>query len=255
MTLRYLMIGGTGAPPQSKLYYKPILDVAEEFVNKADFESIFMLGLGDIKGATVRIGEKYFDNSNDHFIVCGHSQGAIIASLLAIWYPERVLAVIAIAGPYKGTAWTDPVNMPIRGFVEAVTRMSGGRVRLKPALRRFIVPIIPIVRDLAAHSEISEEILLCLETQIGGRGHETHAFIGSSDMFVFPHRSANPVGPNVTNYIVAPMAEYQRIASVLPDDLVHIDAHAGHISIISCAPVLQRIREIMQSQVTILAQL
>lgn len=251
MALRFLMVGGTGAPPQSEAYYRPILSIAEEYVNKADFESIFMLGLGDMKTAAKRIGRKYLENSDDHFVICGHSQGAIIASLLGIEYSNKVLAVISIAGPYKGTTWTDPVNMPIRGFVEAVTRLSGGRVRLKPALRRFVVPVIPIIKDLAAHSEVSEEVLEYLENQIGG--HDTHAFIGTGDMFVFPHRSANPTGPNVTNYIVCSESEYQR----LPDsakELIHIKAHTGHIMIISCEPVLCQIREIIQAHTYLAAQ-
>ena len=254
MELRFLWIGGTGAPPQSKSYYQPILDVAEEFVNRADFEPIFMLGLGEMKTATGHIGEKYFEGNDDRFILGGHSQGGIIASLLGMKYSDRVLAVISVAGPFKGTAWADPINMPIRGFVEAVTQLSGGGIRLKPALRRFVVPIIPIVKDLAAHSDVSEEVLEYLATQVGG--HETHAFIGTGDMFVFPHRSANPVGPLVTNYIVAPADEYHRLLPVLPDSLVHINAHTGHLTIIHRPQVLQQIRKIIvrHTQALALAQ-
>jgi hypothetical protein len=251
MALRFLMIGGTGAPPQSIVYYRPILAVAEEFVNEANFETIFRLGLGDMKTAASRIGKEYIENSEDQFVICGHSQGAILASLIAKAYPDKVVEVIALAGPFKGTTWADPINMPIRGLVEAVTIFSNGRIKLKPTIRRYIIPIIPIVKDLAVHSEISEEVLLYLETQTGG--HRTHAFIGSNDLAVFPHRSANPTGPNVTNYIVCSEQEYNSLPESAKD-LIHINARAGHITIIFNKPVLNHIRKIIQeSLITISA--
>lgn len=252
MALRFLWIGGTGAPPQSEWVYRRVLNVAEEFVNEAEYESIFMLGFGNMKSAAKHIAKKYLEDTQDKFIIGGHSQGAIIASLLAIWHSDKVVAVIAEAGPFKGTAWADPVNMPIRGLVEATSIITGGKIRLRPALRRFIIPILPIVKDLAAHSEISEEVLNYLEQQEGG--HKTYAFIGTGDLAVFPHRSANPPGANVTNYIVCSNEEYNKLLPVLPKDLLHIEARAGHISIVFCEEVLQKIREIIQYHLLELAQ-
>lgn len=244
MILRGLVISGTGAPPQSELYYTPLINTVKKHVARVDFETIFLLGLGDEHTAARQIGRRLIENSNDQFIIIGHSQGGILASLLAMEYPERVVAVIALASPFKGTTWVDPINMPIRGFVEAVTRVSGGRIRLRPALRRFIVPVLPIVKDLTAHSDTSEKVLRYLEAQVGG--HETHAFIGSGDMFVFPHRSANPTGAMVTNYIVVPSDEYQKIKHIVPGDIIPVDTHTGHIAIVVCQPVLTEIARIIQ---------
>lgn len=250
MALRVLLISGTGAPPRSEFYYRPVLNVAKKHVEQVDFETIFMLGLGDMRTAAKRISNKYFTDSNDQFVLIGHSQGAILASLIAIEHQEKVVAVIALAGPFKGTTWTDPINMPVRGVIEAIKRVSGGRVHLKPTLRRFVIPILPIVKDLAAHSDINEEVLEYLEYQIAG--HETHAIIGTGDMLVFPHRSANPTGPMVTNYIVADDKEFEGLQAVLPDDIKHINSRAGHISIIFNDIVLMHIGIILRNQKSLL---
>lgn len=230
MRLCTLTISGTLAPPPSRVYYELILQVCRRYSGQDTFfETIFLLGLGDVLTAVDELDKQYFADNDNVYVLIGHSQGGLIASLLAIRHPDRVKAVVALATPFKGTTWTDPINMPLRGVVEAVNLLTRGKIRLRPTLRRFVVPIIPIVRDLMAHSEVCETITDYLEDQIGG--HHTHALIGSNDMLVFPHRSANPVGPFVTNYIVAPEKEYQRLLPQLPEDLCHIDGHAGHLSI------------------------
>lgn len=252
MAFRFIMIGGTGAPPQSEVYYSSIMHVANRYVDQSDFVTLDKLGFGEEHDAAQKIDEEYIEATDDRFILAGHSQGGHVASLIAKKYPEKVLAVITLATPFKGTTWADPVNMPIRGLVEAVTKVSRGRLRLKPALRQFIFPLLPIVRDLAVHSEVSEEVLEFLANQLGG--HETHAFIGTGDWWVFPHRSANPIGPMVSNYIVCLDDEYERLKPILPESLMHISAHTGHTMIIRCKPVLDKIDEIIAHHAQVLAQ-
>lgn len=244
MSFCTLTISGTLAPPPSRLYYEPILHVCHRHSQtNTYFETIFLLGLGDIVRAVDELDKKYFFGNSHTFVLLGHSQGGLIASLLAMRHPTRVKAVIALATPFKGTTWVDPVNMPIRGAIEAISRLTLGKVRLKPTLRQMIIPILPIVRDLGAHSDVCESIVRYLEEQISG--HETFAIIGSNDMLVFPHRSANPIGPLVTSYIVAPNSEYKRLQPVLPHNLEHIDSHAGHLSIVLNQKVLTLIDEII----------
>ncbi len=246
MSFSTLTISGTLAPPPSRVYYEPILHVCHTHSKRNTFfETIFLLGLGDIVRAVDELDKKYFIGNKDTFVLLGHSQGGLIASLLAMRHPTRVKAVIALATPFKGTTWVDPVNMPIRGIVELIGRITLGKVRLKPTLRQMIVPVLPIVRDLGAHSDVCESIVTYLEEQIAG--HKTFAIIGSNDMLVFPHRSANPVGPLVTNYIVAPRSEYNRLLPVLPPHLEHIDSHAGHLSIVLNPKVLALIDEIVSN--------
>ncbi len=244
MSFCTLTISGTLAPPPSKPYYEPILRVCNKHSgSNTYFETIFLLGLGDIIRAVDELDKKYFIGNDNTFVLIGHSQGGLIASMLAMRHPNRVKAVIALATPFKGTTWVDPINMPIRGAIEAITRLTFGRVRLRPTLRQIVVPILPIVRDLGAHSEVCESIVEYLEEQIAG--HKTYAIIGSNDMLVFPHQSANPIGPMVTSYIVTPRGEYQRLLSVLPHDITHIDSRAGHLSIVINPKVLKLIDEII----------
>ncbi len=239
-----LTISGTLAPPPSRVYYEPILHVCHTHSHSHTyFETIFLLGLGDIVRAVDELDKKYFVNNHDTFVLLGHSQGGLIASLLAMRHPTRVKAVIALATPFKGTTWVDPVNMPLRGAVELIGRVTFGKVRLKPTLRQMIIPILPIVRDLGAHSNVCESIVRYLEEQI--TGHKTFAIIGTNDMLVFPHRSANPIGPMVTSYIVAPQSEYKRLQPVLPEHLEHINSRAGHLSIVLNLKVLSLIDEII----------
>ncbi len=248
MNLTTLTISGTLAPPPSRVYYEPLLHVCHKHSqDNTYFETIFLLGLGDIVRAVDELDNKYFLGNTNNFVLLGHSQGGLIASLLAMRHPTRVKAVIALATPFKGTTWVDPVNMPIRGIVEAVSLVSRGKIRLKPTLRQLVVPILPIVRDLCAHSDICESIVSYLEEQISG--HKTFAIIGSNDMLVFPHRSANPTGPMVTSFIVSPKKEYQRLQTVLPHGLEHIDSRAGHLSIVLNPKVLGCIDQIITTTI------
>lgn len=159
-------------------------------------------------------------------------------------HSEMVITVISLASPHKGTILVDPINIPVRAAVEMINVLTLGKIKLRPKIRPILIPVFPIVNDLAVNAEMSEKLCEYLENQLGG--HSTHAFIGTGDLFVFPHRSANPVGPNVTSYIVAPLIEYQRLLSILPDELVHIDAHVGHLMIVRKKEVLERISQILQ---------
>lgn len=250
MPLKILLIGGTGAPKKSQFYYQPIIDVALEHVDIVDFEAIFLLGFGNMSSSAAVIGKKYFSGGSDKFVVIGHSQGAILATLLAIDHPERVLAVISLAGPFSGTTWTDPLNMPIRGFVELVNLLTAGRIRLKPVLRQQVLPVLPIISDLRAHSEVCDKVLDFLKLQESG--HETHAIIGSSDMLISPRRSANPNGKMVTNYIATGQKDFARLRGTIPPSIKHINSRVGHISIVSDSAVLLQISEIIAMHKTAL---
>ena len=243
MTGSVLIIPGTFAPSHSKVYYKKLIELAHNYAENVHFEPISRLGLGNVSDATKFIARKYLARSQTKCIVIGHSQGGIIGHLLAIQFPELVESVITLASPTRGTNWVDPVNMPIHAITDTISLLSRGKIRLRPAIRRFVVPVMPIVRDLTAYSDVNHEITGYLHNQLGG--HATHAFIGTHDLAVFPHRSANPVGPLVTNYIVAPTQEYNRLRLVLPKDIVHINASAGHVRIVFSKPVLAKIESLL----------
>lgn len=267
MALNVLVIAGTLAPKQSQFYYRSLIDTVANVVGNDSvyFEVIPGLGLGDTYQAAKTIGKKYLEDTEEDWIIVGHSQGGMLASLLAIEHELsqiakdqefRVKAVIPIASPLAGTVWTDPINMPVRLLVEGVSRVTGGRVRLRPKLRKLIAPI-PVVKSLATHSDISEMILEYLANQT--TGHYTHSIVGLADMLVVPHRSAHPVGhpdgKRVYNYLIALQAEYDLFASRLPDNVVHIKDKAGHISIVNnplvhaliAKIIIRHMREIAQA--------
>lgn len=244
MPTQVLVIAGTLAPPQSEFYYRSLLDMSSEIVGKdcVHFATIDKLGLGDINDSTAKISDKYLADSTDNWVVIGHSQGGIIATLLAIKHPAQVLATVLIASPLAGTTWTDPINMPIRWTVELISRVSKGRVRLRPKLRRMLVPI-PIVRGLASHSDISDSNLTYLKNQTGG--HHTYSIVGLADWLVFPHRSAHPEGEFVHNFLVAPQSEYDLVKDKLPQNIEHIRTRVGHLFIIHNPEVLALIKSVI----------
>lgn len=250
MQTQVLVIAGTLAPKVSYRYYQNLIDATaiEVGPENVHFETISKLGLGDTQEAANIIGRKYLADSNDNWIIIGHSQGGNVASLAAIMYPQNVVAIIAIASPLAGTTWTDPVNMPVRVFVEIVDKLSKGRVKLRPKLRKIIAPI-PVVKNLASHSDISEYILQFLQDQKSG--FNTYCIIGLADLLVFPHRSAHPNGELVQNYLIAPESVFNVIKDRLPDNITHIYASAGHMSIINNPLVHQLIREIIAAHVQI----
>ncbi len=250
MAVKVLVIAGTLAPPQSEFYYRPLLNVAGEVVdyNNVSFETISNLGLGDIKKSTAKIAKKHLYDSDDQWLIIGHSQGGIIATLLAIEYSAKVTATILIASPLAGTTWTDPINMPVRYSVEFIAWLTKGRVRLRPKLRRMLVPI-PIVRDLAAHSDISEFNLAYLKNQVSG--HHTYSIVGLADWLVFPHRSAHPEGRFVHNFLIAPRSEYDLVKDKLPDNIEHVCTKVGHLFIIHNPEVLELIKSIILKHINI----
>lgn len=241
MDLNVLVIAGTLAPKQSRFYYRSLINAIASVVGEdsVHFEVIPGLGLGDTYQAAKTIGKKYLECSDEDWIIVGHSQGGMLASLLAIEHElsqieteqePRVRAVIAIASPLAGTVWTDPINMPVRLLVEGVSRATRGRVRLRPKLRKLIAPI-PVVKSLATHSDVSEMILKYLANQT--TGHHTYSIVGLADMLIVPHRAAHPDGEYVHNTLIALQSEYDLVKSHLPDNVEHIRDKAGHMSIIN----------------------
>ncbi len=232
MKLKVLIIYGTFAPKRAKFFYQSLIDAVISVAGEKSvfYEAIPRLGLGDIEQSAHEIGDKYLRNSQDYWIIIGHSQGGMLASLLAIEYEAKVRAVIPIASPLAGTTWTDPINMPIRWAVESISQITRGKVRLRPKLRKLVAPI-PIVQNLATHSDISEQILEYLAKQTSG--HHTYSIVGLADMLVFPHRSAHPEGQLVHNYLIAPQSEYDLVSSHIPSNIEHICDKAGHMSIVN----------------------
>lgn len=253
MALQVGVITGVLAPPQSRFYYQSLLDVVEGLVGKENthFTSIPGFGMGDTQTAANKIANLFLEDNDDPWILIGHSLGGIMASLIAIEHRPRVVAVIPIASPLAGTTWTDPINMPVRAAVELVSWMSGGKLKLRPKLRRLIAPI-PVARNLATHSDTSEHILQFLAHQ--RKGHHTYSIIGLADLLVFPHRSAHPYGELVHNYLIATQVEYDLAQSHLPDNIEHIRDKAGHLSIINNTLVHALIAKIIMQYMSTKAQ-
>ena len=107
------------------------------------------------------------------------------------------------------------------------------------------MPVVPIVSDLRAHSEVSEMILSYLGSQESG--HETHAIVGSSDMLVFPRRSASPLGKMVKSYLATDARDFRSLKTILPNEIKHINSRVGHISIVSDEIVLSHVGDIISS--------
>lgn len=253
MSIECLVIGGTlAAWICERPYYGNIISVPESMGIDTQYTSIQHLGLGDIEVATDKIATTYFDKSHGPRILIGHSQGAIIAGLLAMRYPERVLTVIALAGPYKGTAWTDPQSMAIKLAIEGIGQFTRGVVQLKPNLPRsrlskLVGSFVPVVRDLSSDSEILRRLSRYLEAQ--NSGPTTHSIIATDDRFVIPSRSAHPNGPMVHKYLAAHPNIHHHLHGRIPEEIELLAFKAGHVLMVNDIGVLELIKNIINSEV------
>jgi pimeloyl-ACP methyl ester carboxylesterase len=253
MQTRCLVIGGTFAPWLCEyFYYDKILQIPQEIGITTEFTSIQTLGLGNIMDSVYTISRKYFEGHEDNFILIGHSQGAIIANLLAMQYSDRVLAVIALAGPYMGTIWTDPQTMVVKIAIEGIHQMSRGNIQLKPHLSKSRLSkltgrLIPVVRHLSNDSEVLLLVKKYLEYQ--EYGPYTYSIIGTDDRFVLPSRSAHPSGPRVKKYLAAHPHMHHYLLGRIPEEIELLAFKAGHIGIVHDPSVLALVKEIITSQV------
>ncbi len=255
METRCLVIGGTFAPWLcERPYYGNVLAIPEGFNLVTEFTSIELLGLGDIKDAVACIAKKCIETNTDNIILIGHSQGSIIASLLAMQYPDRIVTVIALAGPYGGTIWTDPQTMVVKLGIEGIKQLSGGLIVLKPRLSKSRLSslagrFIPIVRDLASDSEVLRTIKRYLDGQYSGP--YTHSIIGTDDMFVLPSRSAHPSGPKVKKYLAAHPDIHHHLHGIIPEEIVLLAFKAGHIGMVHDPGVLGLISKIIEDELSL----
>lgn len=252
MDFKCLVIGGTLAPWICELpYYGKILAVPEAMGIDTEYTSIRLLGLGNIEDATDHIAGKYFDNKQGPFVLIGHSQGAIIAGLLSMRYPTKVLTVIALAGPYKGTAWTDPQSMAIKLAIEGIDQLTRGAVRLRPKLPRsrlskLVGNVVPVVRDLSSDSDVLAILNRHLETQT--TGPTTHSIIATDDRFVIPSRSAHPDGPKVRKYLAAHPNIHHHLHGRIPEEIELLAFKAGHILMVNDLGVLELLERIIAAE-------
>ena len=252
MEVRCLVIGGTLAPGIcERLYYGNIMKVPEELGIDTLYTSIQFLGLGDVQRAVDHIAQEYLVNQEYRYVLIGHSQGAIIASCLAMLYPDQVMTVIALAGPYRGTAWTDPQSMVTKIAIEAIDQISGHRVRLKPKLPRsrlskLVGNLVPVVRGLSADSEVLLALKLYLESQT--TGPITHSIIANDDRFVIPSRSAHPSGPMIRKYLAAHPDIHHHLHGRIPEEIELLAFKAGHILMVNDLEVLSLIEKIILAE-------
>jgi pimeloyl-ACP methyl ester carboxylesterase len=236
MDFKCLVIGGTLAPWICELpYYGKILAVPEAIGIDTEYTSIRLLGLGNIEDATDHIAGKYFDNKQGPFVLIGHSQGAIIAGLLSMRYPTKVLTVIALAGPYK----------------EGIDQLTRGAVRLRPKLPRsrlskLVGNVVPVVRDLSSDSDVLAILNRHLETQT--TGPTTHSIIATDDRFVIPSRSAHPDGPKVRKYLAAHPNIHHHLHGRIPEEIELLAFKAGHILMVNDLGVLELLERIIAAE-------
>lgn len=252
MSVKCLVIGGTLAPwICERTYYGKTLAAIEQLELPTSYTSIRLLGLGDIEGATDHIARSYFENDSSQYVVVGHSQGAIIAGLLAMRYPIRVLTVVALAGPYRGTVWTDPQSMVTKVAIEALDQVTRGGIKLKPKLPRsrlskLIGRYIPIVDGLSSGSTVLTKLKQYLETQT--TGPITHSVIATDDRFVIPSRSAHPQGLLVKKYLAAHPDIHHHLHGRIPEEIELLAFKAGHIGMVNDPGVLELLAQIIKSE-------
>lgn len=253
MDAKCLVIGGTLAPwICERPYYGKILAVPEAMGIDTEYTSIRLLGLGDIERATDHIAQTHFENSQAPRVLIGHSQGVIIAGLLAMRYPDVVRTVIALAGPYKGTAWTDPQSMATKVAIEALDQLSRGVIKLKPRLPRsrfskLVGRCVPIVDGLSSDSVVLAKLKLHLQTQ--AIGPITHSIIANDDRFVIPSRSAHPDGPMVRKYLAAHPDIHHHLHGRIPEEIELLAFKAGHILMVNDPGVLELLERIITSEI------
>lgn len=252
MSVKCLVIGGTLAPSIcERTYYGKTLATIEQLEIDTSYTSIRLLGLGDIEGATDHISRLYFEGDDSQYVVVGHSQGAVIAGLLAMRYPTRILTVVALAGPYKGTVWTDPQSLIAKAAIEALDQVTRGGIKLKPKLPRsrlskLIGKYIPIVDGLSSDSTVLKKLKLHLETQTVGP--VTHSVIATDDRFVIPSRSAHPQGLLVKKYLAAHPDIHHHLHGRIPEEIELLAFKAGHIGMVNDPGVLELLAQIIQSE-------
>ncbi|MDP4001088.1 MAG: alpha/beta fold hydrolase [bacterium] len=210
-------------------------------------ESIPELGLGDPQLAFYELAEKYFLRFPEKkYYILGHSQGGLLACLLALTYPEQSIKAITFGSPYQGTFLTEPLIFPIRLARQLISLATNGKLHPKMYLPNLVLPI-PAAHELTRNSEFLELITELLQSEDREDNPEIISFYSPFDTFVLPTRSSFLEGRGVVNYFAAPDWYYERVKNTLPNGIRHINALAEHLSLIYCRPVLEEVFTIVNS--------
>lgn len=110
-----IIISGTGAPPFGIRHYPyaKLIRCFEQVGYVVHLENIYHLGIDRMDRSLLHLQKRYFSPQDQrHYIVCGHSQGGLLALALANEYPNRVTSVEIFGAPLYGTRIA-PIWLPL----------------------------------------------------------------------------------------------------------------------------------------------
>lgn len=195
-----IIISGTGAPPFGIRHY-PYAGLIRQFEQAGyvvHLENIYHLGIDRMDRSLQHLQKRYFSpQDRRRYIVCGHSQGGLLALALANEYPSRVTSVEIFGTPLYGTRIA-PIWLPLPA-VRAMNHRSRwlkelrGHENLDPAkvhsyfsvLDVLVVPwVASMVKDghnyMVLPSQIEGLVLAAGRAMLGDRIDEVEILHGST---------------------------------------------------------------------------
>ncbi len=110
-----IIISGTGAPPFGIRHY-PYAGLIRQFEAAGytvHLENIYHLGIDRMDRSLQHLQKRYFSpQDRRRYIVCGHSQGGLLALALGNEYPDKVVAIELFGAPLYGTRIA-PIWLPL----------------------------------------------------------------------------------------------------------------------------------------------
>jgi len=195
-----IIISGTGAPPFGIRHY-PYAGLIRRFEQAGyvvHLENIYHLGIDRMDRSLLHLQRRYFSpQDRRHYIVCGHSQGGLLALALANEYPSRVRSVEIFGAPLYGTRIA-PIWLPLPA-VRAMNHRSRWLKELRAhenldptkvhsyfsALDVLVVPwVASMVKDghnyLVLPSQIEGMVLAAGRAMLGDRIEEVEILHGTT---------------------------------------------------------------------------
>lgn len=207
-----IIISGTGAPPFGIRHYPyaGLIRMYEQAGYVVHLENIYHLGIDRMDRSLGHLQRRYFSpQDRRRYIVCGHSQGGLLALALANEHPDRVVSVEIFGTPLYGTRIA-PIWLPL-----------------------------PAVRAMNHRSRWLKEL----------RGHENlntakvHSYFSALDVLVVPWVASMVKGGH--NYLVLPsqieglvLAAGRAMLGDRIEEVEILHGSTGHIGLVTHPAVL-----------------
>ncbi len=187
-----VVVAGTFAPRRAaERYYAPLI----EGRSRSAVLALKQFGIANTRDSALRVHhycEKHFD---EPVAVVGHSQGALVASWLWLFEPERYRPPVMLGGPWAG-ALLCQTWYPLGAALRAMASES-----------RFMHEVTEAYADLPSSEQAS-----------------LTSIFATGDRVVQPTTARVP---GATNICIAPRADHSGLSSRYPD--VHlVDGNVGH---------------------------